>query len=417
METRPNGYQWTLIVLLFLSWGVVFLDRMTVLYLGPFIGPALHLNAEQIGFLASILAICWALSAFVFGNVSDRVGRRRVLLPAMFAFSILSWLSGVARSFSQLVIIRGIMGVAEGPTWPTITATITEESPADVRGRNSGLVVSATGLVGLGAAPVLATQVAAHLGWRTAFFVAGVPGIILGLILWRYMREPLRRVQHEVIAERPGQVWEALRHRNIWLSCLSSIGFMTWLWVTSSFAPLFLTQVMHEAPTTAGFVLGAGGVGSFLWGFGVPWISDRIGRRWALLLFGLLSAGVPLACLWVGDHSALAALLLLLTWAGQGCATLTLVLIPTESVSPTLAGTAIGLATMVGELFGGTAAPAISGMVAVHLGLAATMWIAAAGAVVMGLSALPMLETAPRLVHRPSRLVASPTPDLSSSTR
>ena len=58
------------------------------------------------------------------------------------------------------------------------------------RGRKVGSVVSASGLVGLAVAPILTTQVAAHFGWRGAFFIAGVPGLILGLVIWKFMREP-----------------------------------------------------------------------------------------------------------------------------------------------------------------------------------------------------------------------------------
>lgn len=403
MNNKPksNRYEYALIVVLFLTWGAVFLDRMTLLYLGPFIAPDLKLTSGQIGLLASALAVTWAIASFAFGNISDRVGRRPILLPAVFLFSILSWVSGAARSFTQLFIIRGVMGLTEGPTWPTIMATISAESPIKVRGRNAGLVQSASGLVGLAAAPILATQIGAHYGWRAAFFVAGIPGLIMGVILWRFMREPARIIEP---VKQLGQAVQKIRisqvlsHRNIWLSCLSAIGFMTWLFVSSTFAPLYLTQVAHVSATTTGFILGAGGVGSFLWGFGVPWISDRLGRKNALLLFGLLSAGVPLTALYASHNAALAGLLMFLTWGGNGCAALMLVLIPSESVSPVMAATAIGVPTMIGELFGGTAGPAIAGMVADHAGLSAALWIAAAGAILMGLSAIPMKETAPRFV-------------------
>ncbi|MDQ0191516.1 MFS transporter [Alicyclobacillus cycloheptanicus] len=398
-ETNHRYLNW-LMILLFLTWGFVFLDRMTVLYLGPFLVKSLHMNPGQIGLLASALAVTWAISSFLFGNVSDRVGRRPVLLPAVFLFSILSWVSGLVRSFGQLFVVRGVMGVTEGPTWSTIMATIGAESPKKSRGRNTGFVQSASGLVGLAAAPILATQIAAHFGWQTAFFVAGIPGIILGLILIRFMREPRRAALtaslQPAVKQKKAPISVVLKQRNVWLSCLSAIGFMIWLFVLSSFAPLYLTQVAHERVTTAGFVLGAGGVGSFLWGFGVPWISDRIGRKAALLLFGFASAVVPIACLYLGHSPYLAALLFLLTWCGNGCADLNLVLIPSESVSPALAATAIGLPTMAGELFGGTAAPAIAGAVANHAGLGAAMWIAAGGAALMAIAAIPMVETSPR---------------------
>jgi hypothetical protein len=80
---------------------------------------------------------------------------------------------------------------------------------------------------------------------------------------------------------------------------------------------------------------------------------------------------------------------------GQGIAALTLVIIPTETVSAGFTATAIGLATLVGEIVGGTFAPAISGAIADRYGLGASLWIAAGGAFVVLLAGVFMKETAP----------------------
>ncbi len=183
-------YQTGLVVLFFLTWGSVFLARMSVLYLAPFIVPDLHLSHEQVGLLASALALAWAASGLIFGAISDRIGRRPVLIPTVFLFSLLSWLSGLARSFGELLFVRTLMGIAEGPTFPTMTSMIEASSEPKNRGRNIGIVVSAGALVGLALAPVLTTQIAARFGWRAAFFVTGIPGMILGFLIWRFVKEP-----------------------------------------------------------------------------------------------------------------------------------------------------------------------------------------------------------------------------------
>ena len=150
------------------TWGIVFLGRMSQMYLAPYFAPEFHLRPGQIGTLASAMAITWAASTFVFGALSDRFGRKAVLIPAVFMFSILSCLSALAHSYYQLLLVRALMGLAGGPTWSIMTALM-RSSPANRRGRNIGLVVSAAALVGLAAAPILTTQVAAHWGWRAAF--------------------------------------------------------------------------------------------------------------------------------------------------------------------------------------------------------------------------------------------------------
>ena len=394
---HSRRYERVLIAILFLAWGTVFLDRMSELYLAPYIVPEFHLSDEQVGLLASALAITWAVSTLLFGALSDRVGRRKILLPAMFAFSLLSWLSGMARSFDELLLVRALMGVAEGPTWSIMTALIEESSPPERRGRNVGIVVSAAALVGLAVAPVLTTQVASRWGWRWAFFIAGVPGIITGLLMWKFVKEPQPKPALDTHHARPAfsDYFSVLRYRNMWLCCLASAGFIAWLFLMNVFAPLYITQAAHQSATTAGFLLGAGGLGSFFLGLLLPGLSDRFGRRPILMLMAVMCTVVPLALLVPPLYSVpwVLALILLLTNAGQGVASLVMVLVPTESVPPQFAATSIGLATLVGEIFGATAAPTLGGALAERHGLATPLWMSALGSATIFIVALFLRET------------------------
>lgn len=390
-------YESFLISILFLTWGTVFLDRMSQLYLAPYFAPEFRLDNEQIGFLASVTAIAWAISGFFFGALSDRYGRRPVLVPAIFLFSALSWMSGMVHSFTQLLVVRALLGIAEGPCWAIITAIIEESSPPNRRGRNVGIVVSAAALVGLSAAPILSTQVAARFGWRWAFFVAGIPGIVMGLMLWKFVKEPASRGGH-VGGHSHAPLAEyllILRFRNMWLSCLGSAGFMCWLFLLNVFAPLYITGVMHEPGTTAGFLLGAGGLGSFFLSFVFPALSDRIGRRPVLMMLAAMSAVVPLALQVRALYSVpwLLAGILLMCNAGQAIASLIIVLVPAETVPPQFRATAIGLSTLAGEVIGATVAPALGGALAEKAGLHVPLLMSAGGMVLLFLVALGLKET------------------------
>lgn len=394
-----NGkrYETTLVAILFCTWGTVFLDRTSQHYLAPYFAPEFHLNHEQIGMLGSVVAVTWALSTLFFGALSDRIGRKKILIPAVFLFSLLSWLSGTAHSFRELLLVRALLGVAEGPAWSIMTALVEESSHPTRRGRNIGVVVSAAALVGLAVAPVLTTQVAARFGWRWAFFVSGVPGLLLGFLIWKFVKEPQRKLADGAHSApvRIRDFFAILRYRNIWLCCLGAAGFLSWLFLHNIFAPLYITEVAHQAPTTAGFLLGASGLGSFFLALFFPTLSDRIGRKSVLLLMAVMCTAVPLALLVppLYSHPWLLAGIVGLANAGQGIGALILVLVPTESVPPEFAATAIGLTTLVAEICGATVAPVVAGAVAESHGLAAPLWMSAGGAAVVFLAALGLRET------------------------
>ncbi|EEA01688.1 major facilitator superfamily MFS_1 [Burkholderia sp. H160] len=398
------------LLLLFLTWGTVFLDRMSQLYLAPYMIHDLDLDSAKVGNLAGVTGICWAISTLLFGALSDRIGRRKVLLPAIFSFSILSWLSGVVQSYEQMLIVRALLGIAEGPCFSVIMAITEETAEPQHRGRNVGIVVSAASLIGLAVAPVLTTQVAAHAGWRAAFFVAGTPGIILGLLIWKLVPEPTRKdgAKKEHLAL--GDYLSVLTYRNIWLCCLGAVGVICWLFEVNVFAPLYITQVAGQSGTTAGFLLGAAGFGAFVLGMIFPALSDRIGRKAALIIMSVLIAALVTAMLTQSLYANLWLLagIFFVTNAQQGIVALMMVLVPTETVPARLAATAIGMVTMVAEFIGATAAPAIGGALAQQYGLAVPLYMALGGASVVFIVGLLLKETARRTseVHEPSSSVA-----------
>jgi predicted MFS family arabinose efflux permease len=273
-----------------------------------------------------------------------------------------------------------------------LNALVEQSSRPSRRGRNVGIVVSAGALIGLAVAPVLTTQIAARVGWRLAFLIAGAPGLVLAGLMARYVREPPRPARAAGDTGVVGSTLQVLRQRNIWLCAIAAAGFMSWLFVQNAFAPLYMTRVEHLDPRTAGWLLGSAGLGSFILGILAPALSDRFGRRTVLAAMGLLSTLLPLAILVHGlyAHLWLLALILFVTHGGQAIAALAIVLIPAESVSPGAVGAAIGLVTLVGEVIGGTAAPIAAGSLADAHGLGLPLWIAAGASLVVFLAALPM---------------------------
>jgi MFS family permease len=170
---------------------------------------------------------------------------------------------------------------------------------------------------------------------------------------------------------------------------------MSWLFAVNVFAPLYITEAVHESATIAGFLLGASGLGSFFLGFLLPTLSDRWGRKPILLLMAAMSAVVPLAFLVpvLYVYPAALAFIVFVANSGQGIASVVLVLVPTESVPAQFRATSIGLATLAGEVMGATTAPILAGTLAQRHGLAVTMWLAATGSGLLFLVALFLQET------------------------
>ncbi|MCL6593113.1 MAG: MFS transporter [Alicyclobacillus sp.] len=392
-------YENGVVAMMFFTFGFVFMERLSVVFLFPFIAPALQLNNAQIGLIVSVLSVCWAISGWVFGAMSDLAGsRRKVLLPITLVFSLLSFFSGLVRSFWALFVVRGLMGLAEGPVLPIAQACVIAESSEERRGLNLGFVQSATGLIGSTFTPILVTTVATHYSWHSAFYLVGVPGLVMFLVLWKWMREPHHGHGGPGQATdrlHRGDYVEAYRNRNTWLCTLISAFFMAWLFVFTTFAPTYLTEVGHYGPEQMGLIMAAIGFGSFFWGFVIPALSDRWGRKPTLIVFSFIASLSPL-CLAV-FHGTVPQMMGIgfLTTVGQGCFPLFMAVIPGESLPFRFAATAVALTQLVGELVGGTVAPTVAGVAADSWGLQAPLWIAFAGALISGLIALGLRETAP----------------------
>lgn len=382
------------VTIMFLTWGTVFLDRMSQLYLAPYFAPELGISDAQVGVLAAAIAMSWAAGTFCFGALADRVGYRVVFIPMVLAFSAASIASGFVRTFNELLIVRLLMGAAEGPCWSIMNVIVQRASHPSRRGANVGFVVSAASVIGLAVAPVLTTQVAGTFGWRAAFAVAGVPGLLLAAAIWRFVEEPERdrQMAHRAFIWR--DVLDLMRQRSIRVCAIGAGGFIGWLTLTNAFAPLYITKVAGRDGATAGFLLGAAGLGSFIVGIVVSRISDRAGRRATLLFSSAICLASPFLFL-IGplyDRLWLLAGLLFLSQAGQAIAALMISVVPSESVPFRLGASAIGFVTLAGELIGATLLPWIGGNLAEAHGLAAPLLLAAASMSVVFGAALALRE-------------------------
>jgi MFS family permease len=399
-EPRFAAYEYGLAVLMGLTFGLVSFDRGAINFLSPFIVADLKLSYAQLGVAASALSLTWAVAGFLVGRASDAAGRRKpYLIAAVVAFSLCSAASGLAGGFLTLVAIRLLMGLAEGPVAPLANTILLGASGEHRRGLNNGIMGVSSNLLGAAAAPIVLVGLASAFGWRAAFFLAGLPGLALAVVIALAVREASGRASaaKAVPLTPPLQL---LRVRNIALSAAIASLLLAFLSVGVTFLPLYLVQVRRLSVIDMGLVMSALGIMSLVAALGVPTLSDRLGRKPVLAGLGLVGAGLPLGgLLWSGGVAGLAAILAVSMTAAALLA-LAIIMVPAESVDPRDRGAALGIVMGIAELVGGFAAPPLAGLLANRAGLGAALIVAGACAVGAALLSLALTETAPRRIAR-----------------
>src|SRR5882672_1753211 len=107
-STWDTAYEWRAVTLLGLGFGLVGLDRWIIAPLFPFIAADLGLADGDVGRLAGVLGTLWGVLAIFSGRLSDRIGHRKVLIPAILLFSLMSGFSGMAQGLTALIVIRAL---------------------------------------------------------------------------------------------------------------------------------------------------------------------------------------------------------------------------------------------------------------------------------------------------------------------
>lgn len=391
--TYENG----ILLLLGFTFGLVFFDRNAINLLMPSITVDLGLSNTQVGLLGSGLSAAWAVSAYAIGAWSDRSGMRKpFLLVSTLVFSLMSSFSGLAGSFAALLLVRILMGLAEGPFLPICFAIMNVESSPKRRGINAGLMQNVfASLLGTSVAAWLLPQLSEAFGWRPTFYLTGLPGLICAFLIWQFVREPKADVATAASATEKPSPFAMLKERNILICCGISIFLVSWYLLGLIFMPLYFTVMRGMTAQDMGAVMAPMGLATMICGFLVPALSDRFGRRPIMGVFTFIGVLTPLAALYFNGPPWLLSVLLLVGWAASGSFALFMGVVPAEAVPRSLAASSMGLVVGVGELFGGVVSPTLAGSIADQTSLAAPMVLMIVFALIGGVLSLFLKETAP----------------------
>jgi MFS family permease len=420
------GYQMLLVILLSLNFGIVFFDRQALNVLMPFVQPDLALTQTQIGLLAGGLSFSWAIAAFFVGRLSDTLGKRKILLiMATVAFSLCSFLSGLATSFLMLFAARLLMGAAEGGVMPISHAMVASEVNPERRGLAQGVAQNlGSNLLGSFAAPVvLVSWFVADLGytWREAFYLAAVPGLLSAALIWFMLREPVAAPREakptvsagQAISDYFGEVGRALAVRNMWVTVVVGILMVAHFVITWAFMPTFLVQARGMDAKSMSWLVGSLGIAAAIYSFAVSGLSDRIGRKPVMVFLPFLSLVGPLGVLlldpaaFAGDGlfglSGYASVLIpifFIGWMVNGTFPIFMATIPSETFKPIHHATVLGLAMGFCEVLGGVFGPPIAGALNDAFGADTFLYVLMVLAVISGFVAMGLRETAPAALRK-----------------
>ncbi|MDY6982421.1 MAG: MFS transporter [Pseudomonadota bacterium] len=403
-----TSYEWKIILLLSITFGLVGLDRfiLPVILQSPnsTMAADLGLSAEDGATLAGTLGIAWGISAFVMGYMADKLGRRAVLVPAIVVFSLMSVFSGMAGAMMSLLIIRVIMGIAEGPVASTGVAVAVEASKPERRGLNNGIFQCMISLFGLALGPIIATRLLENYDWSVVFMIVGIPGLIVAALMWMVVREPAKRADTAQGGTTTVPFMSMFAHRNAKIAPLTLICAMGGIFTLAALMMAYLTAPpvaggLGLDALTAGTVFSAVGVGGCIGQFAMPALSDVIGRKISTLASYIL-AGIALFMFTQQGPESVTMLWILLFFASLfNFAALAILAGPVaaEAAPPGMLASMAGFVIFAGEAVGGGIAPIIAGGIAAgEAGLRGALYFAASGLVLGFIIALFLQETAPR---------------------
>ena len=266
-------------------------------------------------------SLFWTLAmrpvgALLFGMLAERIGRRPTLIFNVLCFTTFGVASAFAPSFGVFLFLRALFGIAMGGEWGVGAALAFESLPASGRGFFSGLLqegyvtghLIAAALFGLLFSHLHGTGYAAN--WRVMFCVSAVPSLLVVGLLFGVAESPVwlaakRGVRTAADTVKAAESLPALLARHtplLLLLVLLMTTFASFSHGTQDLYPTFLQRDHGLSAGTTSWVAIAGDVGAFLGGISFGALSERWGRRRAIVCAALLA--IPMIPLWAWSHTA-----------------------------------------------------------------------------------------------------------------
>lgn len=280
------------VVASFLGWALDAFDFFLMVFVFEDIAKEFETSVPVVAWAVTLTLAARFIGAFIFGRAADKYGRRPVLLTVILLYSFFAFVSGFAPNLMALLILRTLFGIAMGGEWGVGASLTMETVPAKARGFVSGILQCGypTGylIASLAYKTFYATNI---LGWRGMIMLGALPALLSFYII-RHVKESPGWVPKE------GNTMEVVR--NHWKLAIYAILLMTafnfFSHGTQDLYPTFLRAQHKFDPATVGNIAVIYNIGAILGGLYFGSLSQKIGRRRAIVYAALLS--LPITYFW-----------------------------------------------------------------------------------------------------------------------
>ena len=298
--------RWYALFLFVLAHAVNFLDKTIISVLVTPLKAEFGLSDVQVSLLSGLaLTLPYAIFCIPMGMLADRFNRKWLLILVLTCWSIATMGAGLAATVTAIFMARIIVGAFEAGLPPMALSLIGDLFPRRIRSTGFG-IYALGGPLGVLLAMVVGAAVAANYGWRTAFFVAGIPGVILAIVMAFSLREPVRVADDGKVAiEKAPPLLEIFRcilaNRPLFNVLVGMVLTASMMAAMAYWLPTFFLRVHAQDAKTAGLmsavIVGCcGAVGGTVGGLAADRLAKSDTRRLLMFSVTTLTAGACLLC-------------------------------------------------------------------------------------------------------------------------
>ncbi|TMQ16105.1 MAG: MFS transporter [Deltaproteobacteria bacterium] len=368
---------WRILTASFLGWVFDGYETYALVVALPLALPALLAPDELkspiwAGIAIGLTLLGWGIGGLIGGTLADYVGRKRVMIYSVLLYAVFSGLTALSQTFTMLVALRFVTGMAMGSEWSTGVAMVAETWPNRARPKGAGLLQSGFGWGTLLAAVIWwllgRTTPLGDQSWRLMFAIGAVPAVFTLYIrramdeseAWltavRERRWAATEVARDAVAtsgKRPFTVAEVFREpesrRRVLLMFLLSLSAMVGWWAISTLLPRHTLQLAtaegraHPAEwsAAAGILYTSGAVAAYV---SSGFLIDRIGRRKFLFVtYAGALALTPITYFWVSSAAVMMPVVVVNGFFTLGLAYSWLAIYPAELFTPSVRSTAASI--------------------------------------------------------------------------